>query len=408
MLLNPPLIRNPYLKAKFVDILFSFTRPMYQDRDGTPIGKLDAVFTTNPMAKANLVRVLTRFFVDVEQTGMHTQFYDKFNIRYNISQILKTIWEIPAHRSQMISMARDHEFFVRFVNLLMNDTTYLLDESIGKLIEIRNIQMEMADIGWQGRTNEHRAEREQTLRSDERQATSYLALGNETLHMLQYLTSEPAIVEPFMAPEVVDRLAAMMDFNLAALVGPRCTELKVKNPDKYRFDPKRLLSELVRTYLHLVKRNEFIAAVAKDGRSYAKRHFVRAAGILTRNRLAGEGDIQELMEFVGKVEGVLESEKAEEEDLGEAPDEFLGTKSEPCRALEWADWLTIFFVSWLVFCVVCGRADPIMFHLMEDPVILPGSRTTVDRTTIRSHLLSDAHDPFNRQPLKFEDVIPGT
>ena len=47
-----------------------------------------------------------------------------------------------------------------------------------------------------------------------------------------------------------------------------------------------------------------------------------------------------------------------------------------------------------------------MYTLMIDPVILPISRTTIDRSTIRSHLLSDPNDPFNRTPLKIEDVIP--
>jgi ubiquitin conjugation factor E4 B len=32
---------------------------------------------------------------------------------------------------------------------------------------------------------------------------------------------------------------------------------------------------------------------------------------------------------------------------------------------------------------------------------------TIDRATIRSHLLSDPNDPFNRAPLKIEDVKPG-
>ena len=44
---------------------------------------------------------------------------------------------------------------------------------------------------------------------------------------------------------------------------------------------------------------------------------------------------------------------------------------------------------------------------MTDPVILPSSRLSIDRSTIRSHLLSDPHDPFNRMPLKMEDVVPG-
>jgi ubiquitin conjugation factor E4 B len=49
-----------------------------------------------------------------------------------------------------------------------------------------------------------------------------------------------------------------------------------------------------------------------------------------------------------------------------------------------------------------------LYTLMRDPVILPSSRTVVDRSTIKSHLLSDSKDPFNRSPLKIEDVIPGT
>jgi ubiquitin conjugation factor E4 B len=48
-----------------------------------------------------------------------------------------------------------------------------------------------------------------------------------------------------------------------------------------------------------------------------------------------------------------------------------------------------------------------MFTVMKDPVRLPSSRTILDRATIKSHLLSDAKDPFNRVPLVIEDVIPG-
>lgn len=47
-----------------------------------------------------------------------------------------------------------------------------------------------------------------------------------------------------------------------------------------------------------------------------------------------------------------------------------------------------------------------MSTLMEDPVILPTSKVTLDRSTISSYLLSDSMDPFNRAPLKIEDVLP--
>ncbi len=43
---------------------------------------------------------------------------------------------------------------------------------------------------------------------------------------------------------------------------------------------------------------------------------------------------------------------------------------------------------------------------MENPIKLPTSGITVDLSTIRSHLLSDMHDPFNRQPLTLDECLP--
>lgn len=69
--------------------------------------------------------------------------------------------------------------------------------------------------------------------------------------------------------------------------------------------------------------------------------------------------------------------------------------------------------------------DPITSTLMVDPVMLPSSRQIIDRATIARHLLrfdsfllfclrmnviflSDQTDPFNRNPLRMQDVIPQT
>ena len=49
--------------------------------------------------------------------------------------------------------------------------------------------------------------------------------------------------------------------------------------------------------------------------------------------------------------------------------------------------------------------DPITTILMEDPVLLPSSKTILDRSTIFTHLLSDPTDPFNRSNLTKEMLI---
>ncbi|KAL4425495.1 hypothetical protein ABPG75_009511 [Micractinium tetrahymenae] len=55
--------------------------------------------------------------------------------------------------------------------------------------------------------------------------------------------------------------------------------------------------------------------------------------------------------------------------------------------------------------------DPILQTLMQDPVLLPDSRITLDRATIERHLLSSATDPFRqacRAPLTKEQLVPNT
>lgn len=280
------------------------------------------MLNSHSLALENLVPSLMSFYVEVEQTGTSNQFYDKFNIRYNISHIMKTIWAHPTHRAKLREESKNHELFTRFVNMLMSDVTYLLDESLSKLSEIHQIQTEMDDqASWDAQTPQQRQERTGNLRTLERQAQSYVALGNETVHMLQYLTAE--VVEPFMVTEVVDRLAAMLDYNLSQLVGPKCTELKVKNREKYHFEPRTLLSEIIDIYLHL-DCAAFVEAVARDGRSYKKEYFSRAASIMLKHRLKHTDDVSALEAFVNRVEEAIQCGVEEEEELGDVPDEYLG------------------------------------------------------------------------------------
>lgn len=262
---NSAYLRNPYLKSKLIEILYHFTHALYQDSMGRKFGKLNDIFFTHAFARENLIHCLTTFYIDVEQSGMHSQFYEKFSIRYHISQIFKSVWDDPHHRKMFIQESKKKEQFVRFAALLMNDTTYLLDESLSKLKEIQTIQNEL-DIPLSNASQEEQEARNQKMESleqYERQALSTMSLGRETVNMFQYFTGCSEMIDPFMAPEVVDRLAAMLNFNLVALCGPRCSELKVRNPEKYRFNPKELLNNLVQIYINLSERSEFIMAVAK-------------------------------------------------------------------------------------------------------------------------------------------------
>ncbi|KAH7922937.1 hypothetical protein BV22DRAFT_1036932 [Leucogyrophana mollusca] len=360
-------IKNPFLKAKINEVLFYGVLPYGHDRHGILGGTLN----THPVALKHLMPALMHFYIEVEQTGASSQFYDKFNARRNIAYILKAVWDNPVHREALNAEARNVDKFVRFINLMINDVTYLMDESLSELTQIHNIQTEMKDQAtWAAQPVQYRREREGTLRSLERHASGYTTLGKSTVGLLKDFTAETKA--PFMMPEIVDKLAAMLDYNLDALVGPKCQELKVKDPEKYKFNPRQLLSDILQVFLNLSDQGEFARAVANDGRSYRKELFERAGMLARKIPLKSETEIEQLRLFIVKVEETRATIEAEE-DLGEIPDEFL---------------------------------DPLMFTLMRDPVILPSSRAVIDRSTIKSHLLSDTKDPFNRVPLAIEDVIP--
>jgi len=205
---------------------------------------------------------------------------------------------------------------------MINDVTYLMDESLSELTQIHNIQVEMDDKAtWESKPMEYRREREGTLRSLERHASGYTTLGRSTVELLKIFTAETKA--PFMMPEIVDRLAAMLDYNLQALVGPKCQELKVREPEKLKFNPRALLADIIQVFLNLSDQPQFVQSVAGDGRSYSKELFDRAAEIAVKRTLKSETEIAALREFVEKVEAAKATLEAEE-DLGEVPDEFLG------------------------------------------------------------------------------------
>lgn len=365
---NTSFIKNPYLKSKLVEVLFFGTLDMTNGVKGYFIN----LFDSDPVCLDHLFHALMNFYIEVERTGTSSQFYDKFNTRYYISQIIKNIWSNDVYRNRLKQESeKDVDFFVHFVALLLNDSTYLLDESLSALTEIHKLQKELGDSLPHPGEDQETKEKRQQLANSEKHAQSFMQLTNQTVLLLKLFTS--VVPEAFVTPEIIDRLGAMLNYNLAALVGPKCRELKVKTPEKYSFNPRLLLSDLLDVYLNLLKHDVFVKSIARDGRSYNATNFNRAIDILSRWTLKTPQQLNALRKFVNQTESVKQDDEEGELELGEIPDEFL---------------------------------DPLMYTIMEEPVTLPSSKVNIDLSTIKSHLLSDAKDPFNREPLKLEDVVP--
>ncbi|KAK3001229.1 hypothetical protein RJ639_020356 [Escallonia herrerae] len=317
---SPEYIRNPYLRAKMVEVLNCWM----------PRGSGSSVTTTlfegHQLSLEYLVRNLLKLYVDIEFTGSHTQFYDKFNIRHNISELLEYLWQVPSHRNAWRQIAKEEEkgVYLNFLNFLINDSIFLLDESLNKILEMKELEAEMSNtVEWERRTAQERQERTRLFHSQENIIRIDMKLAMEDVSLLAF-TSEQ-ITAPFLLPEMVERVASMLNYFLLQLVGPQRKSLSLKDPEKYEFRPKQLLKQIVNIYVHLArgdKENIFPAAITKDGRSYNEQLFSAAADVL--NRIGEDGRIiQEFMELGRKARDAASEAMDTEAALGEIPDEFL-------------------------------------------------------------------------------------
>ncbi|KAF2759628.1 hypothetical protein EJ05DRAFT_304460 [Pseudovirgaria hyperparasitica] len=360
-------IKNPYVKSGLVTILYHGVHPVY----GRSKGVLGDLLFADPFATEHLLHALMKFYIEAERTGTHTQFFDKFNIRYEIFQIIKCIWGNSIYHENLRTEAKvNHDFFVRFVNLLLNDVTFVLDESFTSFTQIHDLSEELRAKN-SPLDEAARQEKEEALATAKGRAKSYMSLTNETVSMLKLFTE--VLAESFTTPEIVQRLADMLDYNLDALTGPKSSNLRVENPQEYGWDAKTMLDEIVSVYMNLMDQPRFHTAVARDGRSYKPENFAKATTIMQRLALKSPEQIALWEALIATIRTAKELDDVAEEDFGDAPDDFL---------------------------------DPLLATLMEEPVLLPTSKQVVDMSTIRSQLLSDPTDPFNRAPLRIEDVVP--
>merc|ERR1712072_1392051 len=103
-------------------------------------------------------------------------------------------------------------------------------------------------------------------------------------------------------------------------------EIKLKDPSKYNFEPKKLLKELLRVFVELHRGNPpevFAKAVAKDERSFDSKVFQRAATIAERESFLTPEDLCTFRELEEQASGAAEALQKFQADLGEIPDEFM-------------------------------------------------------------------------------------
>eukprot|EP00960_Hanusia_phi_P061326 764811-Hanusia_phi.AAC.4 len=325
---NDVYIKNPYLRGKLLEVM-SLLIPRGRN-EGFELGggSLATLFEEHDIARKFLVPTLIRFYVDIEVTGRdysNNQFYEKFHYRHYMAELLMYIMKFPYYITALKKESENVGEFVRFINMMLNDIIHCIDEGLLKLADIRKIEFERADTqAWNAKPEEERNQEEQHLQTMYGQAGWGLQAATEVLTMMEKLTKH--VLDPFLRAELADRVAAMLNYVLKTIAGPRCIELKVQHPEKCYFKPKELLALVVEVFMNLAKHDKFALAVVRDERSYD--HEVRRSCIsfpvtlpVRTHALEDESFCQQFLDYMQVLQESKQSQMELDAKIEEAPDE---------------------------------------------------------------------------------------
>jgi ubiquitin conjugation factor E4 B len=384
---RPWIITSPHLRAKLGQVLFYVFLPS-SERDGsvehyTGIKGRDGAHVyfleRDRECVAYLAPALLLLYGDVERTG----FYEKLSNRRAIMVVLQYLWKQPSHRPAfrgIVGLSSPSESdahrvnFIKFANGLLNETNALVSSVMDKLQEIRATQIQMGSgQEWSSLSAETRSQITDRHAENEMEVRFKATLCIQTMNMLNYLTSDEIIRQPFLLEEILPRFTSMLLNVVAKLSGPKSLEIKVDNMESYNFEPKRMLSEVCSAMIHFADCEAFWRSMSQDGFFENGVPLSKAAGVLSKFNLLPPADVAAFEQMISHAKDARSSYKNLEALSDSAPPEFL---------------------------------DPLLSTIMKDPVLLPTSNHIVDRATIYQHLLNDEKDPFNRMPLTVGMLVP--
>ena len=352
------LIRNPHFRMEIFDIMIYF---FVSNNSKDKTKRINKIFKllNEKFIKEKLMISILRVFVDAERLGTSNQFYEKFNVRAKILMLIENINQGYGHLFEENIKAYTEKYpedGKKMINNLMNDLIYLNDECIENLKAIKKYEDLVADKEhYESLSTEMKKFEESKFNEKDRIVRAEIKLFNVSLKFLV--------------------LAGFLNYSLNVFASPLGNELKLKNLNDYNFNPKFILGALLSVYSAFYDKVEFLEVVVKDERSYKYANFSRAKRLVENSGKIeiDNADFNNFLKFVDKLKEEERKIKEEEINYDDAPEEFC---------------------------------DALTALLMTDPVKLPKSNVIVDRKTIETILLSDQSDPFNREPLTKDMLIP--
>ncbi|XP_078607185.1 uncharacterized protein LOC144879516 isoform X2 [Branchiostoma floridae x Branchiostoma japonicum] len=323
LLERPDLMPGPIPASKIVGTLLSFTESGKRKRGSQGWGTgimtdLAAMVHTCPSVQTGLGPALLHTYVSVdvvEGLDVDKDDFDKYGSRFEIAKLLESLWQWQDCRASVLNMCGTDKFQA-FLGAILDTLLYQLHDSLARLANVRKIQKAKEDeASWKALSIEEREEKQKFLTNEERVGKSFMNLANSTLGLIDLLTQSEEVCKCFTTAPLSQRSASAVIGFIGALCGPKASELKVKDMEKYNFNPRQLLLQIVRVILRIgreeaLDKDGFIVSMSTDT-DYSPKYMEKAYSVLVRDSVIDPTEMQQFQKMLEEM-SVLHEAAVEE------------------------------------------------------------------------------------------------
>jgi len=374
---------NPFVQAKFFDLLFTFN---IMEKGRIVYVLKDHLGSHERIRKFLLAMIDFYSAIEFMNDSAGTS-QTKYRYRFFITKFLLKALTIDDYIRAFQDICKEKEVS-DFIGHLFTDLNFFLEDAFEKLKKINKLQqsgvdslnnefqrMQMNNQGGnsqnQGNEDENVSVEQETIPALTSSVKSLFKFGRNELKMIDVLSK--IVPGVFSDPEWATKIAHTLNYYASKMCSKSYRSYKVQNIANVRLKPLEFIRQLVLVYVRIGDSEIVRQGIINDDRSYSK-DALFDLGVTAYNKKLVPADMLEKYQNLISTLDVMKIEKDNMETIiGEAPEEFT-----------------------------CG----LTFDLMKDPVYLPASKLTVERNAIRQHLtLNGPYDPFTKTPLTNDDLV---
>eukprot|EP00892_Ulva_mutabilis_P008582 jgi/Ulvmu1/6096/UM027_0074.1 len=205
----------------------------------------------------------------VEGLDVDKYHFDKFTMRHNVDVVLRELWKDEQCLKDLMAMAEpggpEYQTLYDFLRALLNDLSYLMDDSFDRIADVQSIAAAQADAAqWAGLAASERATKERFKQSQIATASGFMGMAMTTVSLLLSLVRHAPIRRVFSEPAAAAHAAHLCLHLLQQLLVARDGGKDLTECADMRWSPNDVLAHLVNLLTQLASDPSFVKVLAGE------------------------------------------------------------------------------------------------------------------------------------------------